>query len=423
LVLHRHPETLMSLHVPKNAHFAYLSTEERAKLEDAFDEADIEYTPDVRARLLDGLDRDYVKNVLLSSFGSQPATLLFDDLKRMNIVQRLGDGTVPLEQWLRNAVSRPPLRAVPQRVVFEDALNKVVGKEASAGTLLDQKDTPSADFEELITDGVDDLQEVSFLETGASRLAGVAKVLVPRFESGAKRLLGDGKTPLLSAGTGWLIGADLLMTNYHVIRNRGANDEAPTAEDLQLQVLGSTASFFFDSNDATPQIIKVAEVVATGDAAKLDFAILRLGEKPGIAVLPVSEQEVTVPAPEVTPKGTIKRVLAVNIIQHPSGGPKRVALRNNLVYTAEYPKVHYFTDTLSGSSGSPVLDDSWRVVALHRAHVARRAQFHGQTLGYINEGIQLRAIMGALRTGAEQNAALKAVLAEIDQAQTAFPAL
>jgi hypothetical protein len=37
-----------------------------------------------------------------------------------------------------------------------------------------------------------------------------------------------------------------------------------------------------------------------------------------------------------TPKGTIAKALAVNIIQHPGGGPKRVALRNNLVYSAEY---------------------------------------------------------------------------------------
>ena len=57
----------------------------------------------------------------------------------------------------------------------------------------------------------------------------------------------------------------------------------------------------------------------------------------------------------------------VNIIQHPNGEPKQLVLRNNeIVDTLDY-FLTYKTDTSPGSSGSPVYNDQWEVVALHHA--------------------------------------------------------
>jgi V8-like Glu-specific endopeptidase len=55
----------------------------------------------------------------------------------------------------------------------------------------------------------------------------------------------------------------------------------------------------------------------------------------------------------------------VFVIQHPRGGPKQIVMANNEVDFVDDTIVHYSTDTLPGSSGSPVFDWQWRLVALH----------------------------------------------------------
>ncbi|MFV2121403.1 trypsin-like serine peptidase, partial [Streptomyces sp. Act-28] len=105
-------------------------------------------------------------------------------------------------------------------------------------------------------------------------------------------------------------------------------------------------------------------------------------------------------------------VVAVNIIQHPGGAPKRVALRNNLVFEADERDLRYFTDTRGGSSGSPVLTDDWLVVALHRG--ARRVEnvsFQGRGTAFVNVGTQFSAVLDHLATHAPR------VRAEIEAAR------
>ncbi len=108
----------------------------------------------------------------------------------------------------------------------------------------------------------------------------------------------------------------------------------------------------------------------------------------------------------------------VNIIQHPGGSYKKVALRNNAVYSAEHPRLHYLADTLSGSSGSPVLDDSWSVIALHRAAITKSVQFQGRELQYVNEGIQMHAILAALEDQAATSPQVREALDQIYSDQT-----
>jgi len=56
-----------------------------------------------------------------------------------------------------------------------------------------------------------------------------------------------------------------------------------------------------------------------------------------------------------------------NIIQHPSGGPKKFALRGWKLKEAKNGCIQYNTDTMPGSSGSPVFNDFWQLVAVHHS--------------------------------------------------------
>ena len=59
----------------------------------------------------------------------------------------------------------------------------------------------------------------------------------------------------------------------------------------------------------------------------------------------------------------------VNIIQHPGGRPKQVALRDNQIIDLLPEFLHYRTDTEPGSSGSPVFNDQWELAGLHHSGV------------------------------------------------------
>ena len=77
-------------------------------------------------------------------------------------------------------------------------------------------------------------------------------------------------------------------------------------------------------------------------------------------VLPLIEQE-----------GKVILGEFVNVVQHPNGEPKQLALRENEVVDLLEDFLHYETDTSPGSSGSPVFNDQWEVVALHHSGVPK----------------------------------------------------
>src|SRR5262245_7462058 len=62
----------------------------------------------------------------------------------------------------------------------------------------------------------------------------------------------------------------------------------------------------------------------------------------------------------------------VTIIQHPSGERKQIALRENQIVDVLDNFLHYKTDTSPGSSGSPVFNDQWEIVALHHSGIPHK---------------------------------------------------
>jgi V8-like Glu-specific endopeptidase len=173
------------------------------------------------------------------------------------------------------------------------------------------------------------------------------------------------------------------MTNHHVVNARIDGQADAALADLELQASNTRVQFDYDANTKTGTSMRVIRLEAYD--GKLDYAVLRLKSSVARMPLVVNQDRIEVQKDSY---------IAVNIIQHPNGGPKRVALRNNLVYDSDFPRLRYFTDTEQGSSGSPVFNDGWQVVALHRASTFVD---QGQVTGWVNEGTQMAAILDDLK--------------------------
>ncbi|MFG2869454.1 trypsin-like peptidase domain-containing protein [Streptomyces sp. NPDC048338] len=355
----------------------YLSPEDVVRVRNAALDAGLAESA-VRPLLFDGTTPRFRASLpVLDS----PLRQMHSDLVTMNRVERLIDGTVPLEVWLRNAIAQT-LEAGPL-TVLQRALDDVA-RDAAGEPDVPPGALPGESKEEIIFR--DDTVPFEFLHAGVLAGTAVARLKVPPYESGAPL-----QPAYPHAGTGWLIGPGLLITNHHVVnaRTRTPGVRPTVAEaDLQLQVRNSRSRFDYGADDAETEEATAGALVAWDEA--LDYAILRLSA--GLPPRPV----LRVATAPLLLTGTDP--VAVNIIQHPGGQPKRVALRNNLVYQADEHDIRYFTDTRSGSSGSPVFTDDWTVVALHRG--TRRVDevdYQGRATAFVNVGTQMSAILAHLQ--------------------------
>jgi V8-like Glu-specific endopeptidase len=366
----------------------YLTLQEVQQLVLAAVEAQLFAVP--RATLLQGLPGAFVASLPL--FPS-PLDQFQADLAALNRTERLADGLVPLDTFLMNAVFQLRLVSRPEATVFAGVQSRV--KNAAVGTppMPPVAEVPEIKLNEQIV-AEDDSLDIAFLARGAELARAVARIAVPRFENGLQVMLPNG-SPWVMLGTAWLLAADLAITNRHVINAR-RQGEAPASEaDLGRQAQAATMEFGFDTADATTTSATVGRLVAT--SAALDYALLEIAGGQAAAVPRLRRQPVVV--------GATSR-LAVNIVQHPGGRPKQVALRNNLVSAATADEIRYFTDTDYGSSGSPVCDDQWRVVALHRGSVhAPNTSYQGRTEAYVNYGSQIGAVLADIGTAAPAEAA------------------
>jgi endonuclease G, mitochondrial len=187
-----------------------------------------------------------------------------------------------------------------------------------------------------------ELQPVTFLTRGARVARTVGRVSLRR----AGRLV-----PI---GTGFLVAPRLLLTNNHVL------SDARLAGEAVIE---------FDCDPGTPDARFV--LVATAPHRlfvtdeHLDFSLVALEDLP----------DGRAPGDEfgwnelIARQGKIVTGEPVNVVGHPMGRTKEVSLRNNRLSNQLEHFLHYETDTEPGSSGSPVFNDAWEVVALHHAGV------------------------------------------------------
>jgi hypothetical protein len=188
--------------------------------------------------------------------------------------------------------------------------------------------------------------------------------------------------------TGFLVGADVVLTNHHVIEPLLAG--AIQAEQFvfgfdRVEVDG------VETSGPTYGLTTPAErerwLLAMSEP--LDYALLRLDA-------PAGEQPIVSSArdPDAAKRGWLSlsergaQELAngapLLIFQHPDGLPLRLDLR--MVGALAATRVTYTTNTMPGSSGSPCFDHELRLCALHRGWD-----------GALNEGVPVTAILADLK--------------------------
>jgi V8-like Glu-specific endopeptidase len=177
------------------------------------------------------------------------------------------------------------------------------------------------------------------------------------------------------SGTGFLISQDLLLTNNHVL---------PSSELLADTIFRFNYEENFQGQAQVTEEYRAKPNGVFHTNQELDFTLIQLEGKPGRkwGCLPLIPRN-------------ISREERVNIIQHPLGQPKQVSLQNNFVQYVGNDVVQYITSTLEGSSGSPVLNDVWEVVALHRAG-GDISEPTTQRRYFRNEGILINKILANL---------------------------
>jgi V8-like Glu-specific endopeptidase len=202
-------------------------------------------------------------------------------------------------------------------------------------------------------------------------------------------------------GTGFLINRDLLMTNQHVLRTEEDVREAVVRFDYRMDengVASSGAVFSLDDG-----------FYHSSPAEQLDFALVKTR---GIPLQHLIATDVSVTTNELTRLGKhrgylvvaprfLRRSERVNIIQHPAGQPLKVVLtQNRIANDMTDSRVQYVADTQHGSSGSPVFDQHWNVVALHHSGqpypaqgIVGNAKRAWRGVFRVNEGVPIRAIL------------------------------
>jgi hypothetical protein len=189
-------------------------------------------------------------------------------------------------------------------------------------------------------------------------------------------------------GTGFLVAPDLMMTNHHVIASpeQATNARAWFFDELPDEQHG------FRQPLRSPVFAAAASLLYTNVA--LDFTLVRLKDCPEIhRCLPLRPT-------------TVQQNSRVAIIQHPEGGPKKISLQNNMVAYASQHIVQYYTSTMPGSSGSPVFDDDFAVVAIHHSSVSVNPSSNpGDDRQYRNQGASMVALLEDVKKNAPALAA------------------
>lgn len=213
----------------------------------------------------------------------------------------------------------------------------------------------------IITGESNDLLPVAFLSQGLNCARAVAMLR----EEGVPK------------GSGFLIHGGLLVTNHHLL------PQPPASGNISVQ-FGWRRTDEGKLEDGVTFSLDAERFWLTSPTDELDCTIIALGE--------LVSGDSDAPQPLELNDRNDKHALGIslNLIHHPNGAPQQITLRNNALLARHEQLLHYAADTDGGSSGAPVFNDGWQLVALHHGGVKSDD-------GWVNEGIRISAIIDWLK--------------------------
>lgn len=179
-------------------------------------------------------------------------------------------------------------------------------------------------------------------------------------------------------GTGFRIGPDLLLTNWHVLHSK----------DDEVRATAITAEFGYEDDGeggALAPVVVPCDVQSIVTSKEDDWAVIRAKQPLEEAWPIIKLSEAAAPTQSAT----------AYIIQHPGGERKRVGFVRNQVSAYNERVVQYLTDTQEGSSGAPVFDRKGKIIALHHAG-GRPQEVLGRAPLRKNEGIRISRVLDGL---------------------------
>jgi V8-like Glu-specific endopeptidase len=211
--------------------------------------------------------------------------------------------------------------------------------------------------------GGNDLLPIWFLNRGAELRRTVARIKVVT-SKGAE-----------GYGTGFLVGPGILLTNRHVLDYSDiqgdsllsivANAVAEFDVEIVPQVIAPGKTRLVSS---TPAVFRLAPqtLLLTDAWNALDYVLIALESKSIDGQHDISEYGYNRLSADMGKTVTGEPVF---IIQHPNGESKKISLLNNrmMIRDEKSSYLYYEADTEPGSSGSPVFNRQWEVVALHHS--------------------------------------------------------
>lgn len=208
--------------------------------------------------------------------------------------------------------------------------------------------------------GINNLKQISWLQRTLDVSSSVCRILTPN-----------------GFGTGFLIGTDRLMTNNHVIPTPEIANRSIAEFNYQQDTSGKyLQSFRFNLS---------ADLFFTSPENELDYSIVGFAPNTNLSALESWDYL------ELNPNANPIPTEHVIIVQHPNGGLKQIVLTGNQVVNSKAQYLFYTTDTMPGSSGSPVFNDLLQVIAIHHAFAGIKQDSKGNN-HYANEGILMSEI-------------------------------